>query len=410
MLQEIYTPYGFRDRLFVEAAQHRVLLERIQRVFRRYGYQDVETPTVEYLKVYDEERGSIAPVDMYKFVDRDGELLVLRPDLTPAAARVATTYLTEEDLPCRICMTGSTFRYNSRYSAKERELRQTGVELIGADSVLADAEIVEIAVEALRAAGLSTFKIAIGHARLVEQILSLFPEERRAELREYVVSKNFPALYQRLAGMETEEACRALLELTAQTGGIDLVEQGYTYSQKMGLTKIAQIFERLLALHRLLAAEGMSQELVYDLGMTADLHYYTGIVFQGYTDGTGDYVLDGGRYDDLLRQFSKNWPSVGLGIYMNSLLNAMNRQGIAPEVPGQIFLSGTEEETVLQAARILRDGGQDVVLLFGKDRESFEASCQAKASCSLGLWLDPKEDDRLCHQLEERLKEVLADA
>ena len=65
---------------------------------------------------------------------------------------------------------------------------------------------------------------------------------------------------------------------------------------------------------------------------------------------------------------------------------------------------------VLQAARILRDGGQDVVLLFGKDRESFEASCQAKASCSLGLWLDPKEDDRLCHQLEERLKEVLADA
>ena len=154
----------------------------------------------------------------------------------------------------------------------------------------------------------------------------------------------------------------------------------------------------------------MSQELVYDLGMTADLHYYTGIVFQGYTDGTGDYVLDGGRYDDLLRQFSKNWPSVGLGIYMNSLLSAMNRQGIAPEVPGQIFLSGTEERTVLQAARILRDGGRDVVLLFGRDRESFEASCQAKASCRLGLWLDPKEDDRLCHQLEERLKEVLADA
>ena len=118
---------------------------------------------------------------------------------------------------------------------------------------------------------------------------------------------------------EVEEACRALLELTAQTGGIDLVEQGYTYSQKMGLTEISQIFERLLALHRLLEAEGMSQELVYDLGMTADLHYYTGIVFQGYTDGTGDYVLDGGRYDDLLRQFSKNWPSVGLGIYMNSL-------------------------------------------------------------------------------------------
>ena len=206
--------------------------------------------------------------------------------------------------------------------------------------------MVEIAVETLRAAGLSTFKIAMGHARLVEQILSLFPEELRAELREYVVSKNFPALYQRLAGVKMEEACRALLELTAQTGGIDLVEQGYTYSQKMGLTEISQIFERLLALHRLLEAEGMSQELVYDLGMTADLHYYTGIVFQGYTDGTGDYVLDGGRYDDLLRQFSKNWPSVGLGIYMNSLLSAMNRQGIAPEVPGQIFLSGTEERTV----------------------------------------------------------------
>ena len=230
---EMYTPYGFRDRLFQEAARQQELLERIQKIFRRYGYLEVKTPTAEYLKVYDEERGSIAPADMYKFVDRDGELLVLRPDLTPAAARVATTYLTEEDLPCRISMTGSTFRYNSRYSAKERELAQTGIELIGEDSVLADAEAAEIAIQALRAVGLSEFKIAIGHARLVERILERFPEKARPELRECVVSKNFPALYQKLAEGEPEAGLRELVELTARTGGIELVSQGYECSRKM---------------------------------------------------------------------------------------------------------------------------------------------------------------------------------
>ncbi len=407
---EMYTPYGFRDRLFQEAARQQELLERIQKIFRRYGYLEVKTPTAEYLKVYDEERGSIAPADMYKFVDRDGELLVLRPDLTPAAARVATTYLTEEDLPCRISMTGSTFRYNSRYSAKERELAQTGIELIGEDSVLADAEAAEIAIQALRAVGLSEFKIAIGHARLVERILERFPEKARPELRECVVSKNFPALYQKLAEGEPEAGLRELVELTARTGGIELVSQGYECSRRLGQTQISDIFERLLEVHRRLEEAGMAEELVYDLGMTVDLHYYTGIVFQGYTDGTGDCVLDGGRYDDLLCQFSRDWPAVGLGINMNSLLSAMGRQGILPEGPKQVYLAGTGEDLTLKAARILREQGEDVVLLQGKDRESFEALSRNRESCRLGLWLDPSEDPELGSCLEERLKEVLKDA
>lgn len=154
----------------------------------------------------------------------------------------------------------------------------------------------------------------------------------------------------------------------------------------------------------------MAEELVYDLGMTVDLHYYTGIVFQGYTDGTGDCVLDGGRYDDLLCQFSRDWPAVGLGINMNSLLSAMGRQGILPEGPKQVYLAGTGEDLTLKAARILREQGEDVVLLQGKDRESFEALSRNRESCRLGLWLDPSEDPELGSCLEERLKEVLKDA
>lgn len=406
MEKEIYTPYGFRDRLFAEASQQRAVSERIRKTFSMYGYLDIQTPMVEYLKVYDEERGSIAPVDMYKFVDRDGELLVLRPDLTPAAARVATTYLKEEDLPCRMTMSGNTFRYNGRYSAKQRELYQTGVELIGTDSAAADAEVLEVAVESLKSAGLTEFKIAIGHAKLVEQILQLTAESVRPELQEHIVSKNFPALYQKLDQQKIEPEIRELLELTAGTGGIELIEKGLSCSEKLGLTQVSESLRRLLEVHEILTDAGLEEFLVYDPGMTVDLHYYTGIVFQGYTYGTGDYIMDGGRYDDLLKQFSRDWPAVGFGIYVNSLLSAMERQRLLPETEKMVFLAGTEEKAVLKAARRLRQKGCAVAVQQVKDAQVFEQFCQESELCGLGVWLDPEElglhgDEALTGKLEE---------
>lgn len=409
MEKEIYTPYGFRDRLFTEASQQRTVSEQISRTFGMYGYLDVQTPMVEYLKVYDEERGSIAPVNMYKFVDRDGELLVLRPDLTPAAARVATTYLKAEDLPCRMTMSGSTFRYNGRYSAKQRELYQTGVELIGADSSASDAEVLEVAIEALKNAGLKEFKIAIGHAKLVEQILELIEKPLRPELQEHIVSKNFPALYQKLEQQKLKKEARQLLELTARTGGIELIQKGAECSEKLGMTGVSESFRRLLEVHALLKDAGLEQYLVYDPGMTVDLHYYTGIVFQGYTYGTGDYIMDGGRYDDLLKQFSQDWPAVGFGIYVNSLLSAMEKQELLPEAPKMVFLAGTEEPSVLRAARRLRQKGYAAAVEQKKDAVSFERFCQQNPLCALGIWLDPEEMGIHAEEaLEGKLEELSA--
>lgn len=403
MTKEIYTPYGFRDRLFAESAQRQIVMDRIRQVLGHYGYREVETPMVEYLKVYDEERGSIATVDMYKFSDRDGELLVLRPDLTPAAARVATTYLTEKDLPCRMSMSGSIFRYNGPYSAKERQLDQIGAERIGTDSAMADAEVLEMAIEALKNAGLKEFKIAIGHAKLVKQILSLLPEETRQELSENIVSKNFPALYQKLARIPMARELRELVELTAQTGEINLVEKGLQYSETIGSQNIYECFRRLSQVHQLLKEAGLEEYLVYDLGMTVELHYYTGIVFQGYTYGTGDYIMDGGRYDDLLKQFAKDWPAVGFGISINSLLKAMDKQGLAPEEEKSIFLGG---KNPIGGARYLRQRGYRVTLQPDMEKERFEKMCDERTECLIGLWL---EEDCTVEELEQKVREVLQD-
>ena len=327
---EIYTPYGFRDRAFQEARKRRTLLETLFQTFLKRGYQEIITPMVEYLNVYGEERGSLALSDMYKFVDRDGELLVLRPDLTPAAARFATTYLTEESLPCRISLSGSVFRYSGPFSGKEREVMQSGVELIGLDSPEADAEVLMLGAEALSASGLREYKIAVGYTGLSEDILGLVPGE---SLKTFVDRKNFPALKQKLSQRHLLDTLSKLVELLTRTEGKELLRKASDLIAKLpeegppnktaAIEAIRQAVERMSAVQDILDEAGFGDRIVYDLGMAADLQYYTGVIFQAFTPGSGEYILDGGRYNELYRQFGKDWTAIGFGIQVDTLMEVV---------------------------------------------------------------------------------------
>ncbi len=333
MAQQFYTPYGFRDILFEEAAARREIEQVLGEIFERYGYRSILTPTVEYLELFGEERGSIAPRDMYKFIDKDGELLVLRPDMTPAVARTVASYFKEADLPLRIMTSGITFRYNSRYSAKQRELRQMGVELFGDCSVQSDAEVISLGIESLLAAGLQDFRIAIGHSKVVPAILDVLEGygANRKELAALIESKNFMGLAQQTQALALPQELGELVELLTEAGGAEVIEKGRRLSEEAGCPAILQYFERACQVHKLLCAYGVDSYLIYDMGMTAQLGYYTGLVFKGYAAGSSDNVLDGGRYDDLLKQFDRPWPAVGFAIYQDSLIRALRSQQKLPQ-------------------------------------------------------------------------------
>lgn len=137
--QMLHTPDGVRDIYNGECKQKLLLQERLHDVLRQYGYRDIQTPTFEFFNIFGKEIGTTPSKDLYKFFDKDGSTLVLRPDFTPSIARSAAKYYTEDDMPVKLCYMGNTFINSNAYQGRLKETTQCGAELIGDGTVAADA-------------------------------------------------------------------------------------------------------------------------------------------------------------------------------------------------------------------------------------------------------------------------------
>ena len=193
MQRIFHTPEGVRDIYNGECSQKRKVQEKIHRVFHQYGYEDIETPTFEYFEVFSREVGTIPSKELYKFFDREGNILALRPDITPSIARAVATLFETENFPIRLCYAGNTFINHSSYRGRLKENTQLGAELIGVDSIEADAEMLAMVVDGLKKTGLKEFQVSIGH---VDFIQSLFlaaglEEDEAEELRTLIANRNF---------------------------------------------------------------------------------------------------------------------------------------------------------------------------------------------------------------------------
>lgn len=169
--QMLHTPDGVRDIYNGECKQKLLLQDRLHEVLERYGYRDIQTPTFEFFNIFGKEIGTTPSRDLYKFFDKDGETLVLRPDFTPSIARSAVKYFSEDDIPVKLCYMGNTFINSSSYQGRLKETTQCGVELIGDGSVAADAEILAMVVDSLKASGLKEFQISVGHASFFQGLV-----------------------------------------------------------------------------------------------------------------------------------------------------------------------------------------------------------------------------------------------
>ena len=169
--KRLHTPEGVRDIYNDECEKKHYILDRMRQVIQSYGYRFIETPTFEFFDIFGQEVGTTPSKDLYKFFDREGNTLVLRPDMTPSIARAASKYFPIETEPVRLCYEGNVFINNNSYQGRLKESTQLGVEFIGENSVDADGEIIALVVNNLKAAGLEQFQISIGHADLFRQLM-----------------------------------------------------------------------------------------------------------------------------------------------------------------------------------------------------------------------------------------------
>lgn len=372
----LHTPDGVRDTYGNECYKKLEVQKRIHRVLQQYGYEDIQTPTFEFFDIFNQERGSVHSNEMYKFFDRDNQTLVLRPDITPSIARCVAKYYEDETMPLRLCYQGNTFLNNSSYQGKLKEVTQVGAELIQDDKYQGDAEMIAMVVDSCLAAGLLEFQIEVGQVEYFKGIMEecCLVQEQQEQIRSFIENKNFLGLENFLEGKKvTEELKQLLLKFEFLYGGEEILEEAKHLTKNKRAIKA---IERLIKVHELLKFYGKEHYVSYDLGMLNLYDYYTGITFQGYTYGTGDAIVKGGRYNHLLKQFGKDAPSVGFAFRVDELLFALERQKLEitkiPDVTVILYGEGEIKNAIL-LAKELRAKQQKVELLAILNQEEEES-------------------------------------
>lgn len=355
----VHTPEGVRDIYGEEYARKLSVQELIRRHLGLYGYEDIQTPTFEYFDVFSSKIGTTPSRELYKFFDKEGNTLVLRPDFTPSMARCAAKYFIDRDEPIRLCYQGNTFTNTGALQGKLREVTQMGAELMGDGSVEADAEMIALVIEALLAAGLSEFQLSIGEVEYFKGLCRQagLDDDTELALRDFISGKNiFGAenlLMERGIERETRET---LLEITDYFGPVDSLARAGNVHNSRSLSALS----RLEALYEALCAYGVEKYVSFDLGMLSKYNYYTGVIFKVFTYGVGDAIVKGGRYDNLLGYFGKPAPAIGFAVVIDDLMNALNRQGhsFAPRIQRMVlFYDSDTYRDQLKEARALRSRG-----------------------------------------------------
>lgn len=362
----LHTPEGVRDIYGGEFAGKLKLEELIHGKIKSFGYQDIQTPSFEFFDVFSREIGTTPSKELYKFFDKEGNTLVLRPDFTPSMARCAAKYFMEETFPIRFCYVGNTFTNISSLQGKLCEATQMGAELIGDGSVEADAEMIAMLIECLKNAGLLQFQVTIGQADYFRGLCEAagLSEETELALRENVSGKNIFGVEDLLKEQHIEEEYReAFLKITELFGTAEVLDRA---EELVTNERSLRAVERLKQLYELLTVYGVQQYVSFDFGMLSKYHYYTGVTFRAYTYGVGDAIVKGGRYDNLLKTFGKDAPAVGFVVVIDDLMTAMASQKIVLPVEGKhamvVYEKAAFEKALLRTSE-LRESGICVELM-----------------------------------------------
>ena len=294
---------------------------------------------------------------MFKFFDRDGNTLVLRPDITPSIARCAAKYFMDEDMPVRLCYNGNIFINNMSLRGSLKESTVMGAEMINDTTTDADAEMVAMLIQSLQVSGLTEFQVEIGQVDFFNGLVEEagFNEQETDELRTLIEQKNYFGVEEMLSAKELPEQLKqALLSMPKLFGGISQIHEAASLTDN---DKALSAIYRLEKLYKILSSYGLEKYITFDLGMLGKFQYYTGIIFKAYTYGSGTPIATGGRYDKLLSQFGKDAPSIGFGIYVDELLMAMSRQQIDIDTDylGTILLyERSQKDLAIRLANVLR--------------------------------------------------------
>ena len=331
-------------------------------IARNWGFHEIILPFFDYLEDFVYGLGSQLGDRVYRFLDKDGSLLALRPDLTTLVAKTVATRMTDHPIPVQLFYSGEVFRQERAGAGKQKEFYQIGLESMGVSDIWADIEIILIAIDCLLHLGVEEFKIALGNVGLFNGIVSGLDvsHEKLQALRDAVDHRDSSRLETEVADLRlSDEKKSFLVELPQLTGGREVVERAIVSVRN---PRSRRSLRELSEIHSVVESLGLERFLTLDLGEVRGLDYYTGMVFKIYSSSGGFELGGGGRYDDLLAKFGWSLPSVGFSFTLDHVLPLIGETGNLeiPACPGEPRVLRTDgvasQEIFTNAWRLRREG------------------------------------------------------
>ncbi len=320
------TPKGLRDLTPEEMANRREVYESIREVFENYGFSEILTPVMENFSLFEKKSGPEIIDQLYAFEDKGGRLVALRPEMTASVARLFIDKYKVAPKPLKWYYIGNMFRYEEPQKGRYREFWQAGIELIGADEPISDAEVISVFIESLEKAGLENFTVNIGDRKILDAFAEDIGVEDHIQLMRTVdkrdkLSKNEFKSELRKLGLDNE-SIQKVAELTSLQGTIDEVLEK---SEKIKIPE--KRLNRIRKIFDLLESYGTVDRCKVDLGIARGLDYYTGIVFEAIPDVDVGSVGGGGRYDKMIEAFEgPKTPATGFAIGIDRLMDALEEK------------------------------------------------------------------------------------
>lgn len=364
------TPYGTRDFLPAEAATKRAIEQKIFKLFARFGYDEVVTPTMEYLETLTTSRAQ--EPHLFKMFDANNRTLALRHEMTTPIARLAVSRLKDSPTPLKLSYNTNVFRFRTNQPGRQCEFYQAGVELIGISNAFADAEVISLAAQALNVAGLENFKICLGQVDFAGGLMENLPSDMQDEIKSAIERHDIVALN----NLNVDDALKLIPTLQ---GGKEILSAAQSIANN---ERSRRALDNLTEIYRLLEVYGVADKITFDLGLIRDFEYYTGMVFEAYAHGVGYSLAGGGRYDNMLKDFGAARAATGFALGIERILDAMKFQNVSEGSRAKDFYlsyaTGHEEAAIKRAAQLRAANNVVEVSLTPQSKVDAEKSCAEK--------------------------------
>ncbi len=380
-------PEHVADVLPAEARRIEELRRSLLDTARGYGFELVMPPLLEHVESLLGEGGASADPELdlqtFKLVDQlSGRTLGVRADTTPQVARIDAHLLNREGVT-RLCYCGPLLRTRPSGLHGSREPLQFGAEIYGHAGLEADLEVIELALDALRVAGVGAVSLDLGDARIVRGVLgaTALDAARRVELHGALAAKDPAALRDAAHGFP-DAVARALAALLGLYGGVEVLDAARR--DLPAHAPVVAALDDLAWIARRLRAAHPEVDLGIDLADLGGYGYYSGGCFAAYAPGSSDAVLRGGRYDEVGAAFGRRRPAVGFSLDVKELAALAGRR----DMPAAILAPWGEDQALRAAVRRLRGAGEAVVcVLPGHEHESQEFTCDRQLVAERGEWV-----------------------